>query len=188
MIQVPRRRDEEHYAGKKGLKIVFFPISRHHGHPVVHSCILVIIFFTFDLKFSQMSCILKTKKHLSVKIKFNFCSAIWWPGPHLVPQDARFFKFKTWFYFDPTLGIVAYFNFIKYLPPKFNRTGNLSWSCTTCSTSSSSCCWWCWTWPLRCWRTSGSTWTRARTRFARREVFKCSRRWVSDQLFIDKQI
>ena len=82
MIQVPRRRDEEHYAGKKGLKIVFFPISQHHGHPVVQSCILVIIFFTFDLKFSQMSCILKTKKHLSVKIKFNFCSVIWWPGPH----------------------------------------------------------------------------------------------------------
>ena len=75
--------------------------------------ILIIIFFTFDLQFCQFSCILKNKKHLSVKIKFNFCSAIWWPGPHRVPQDARFFKFKTWFYFDPTLGIVAYFNFIK---------------------------------------------------------------------------
>ena len=67
MIQVPRRRDEEHYAGKKGLKIVFFPVSRHHDHPVeYHSSHAFWSSFTFDLQFCQFSCILKNKKHLSV--------------------------------------------------------------------------------------------------------------------------
>ena len=72
MIQVPRRGDEEHYAGKKGLKIVFFPVSRHHDHPVeYHSSHAFWSSFTFDLQFCQFSCILKNKKHLSVKLKFN---------------------------------------------------------------------------------------------------------------------
>ena len=35
---------------------------------------------------------LEEQETLSVKIKFNFCSVIRWPGPHRVPQDARFFK------------------------------------------------------------------------------------------------